>query len=82
MSDYQKETKFLDLGVIYIKNDGKKYATVNIGGQNLFVQLEPADKKFENFLAAGKMTQEEANEKIQRNAETGAKYRMKIVVDQ
>jgi len=81
MSDYQKETKFSDMGLIYIR-DGKKFATLKLGSQSFIINLEDATKKFERLLASGVIDEAEAKKEISNLENKGAKYRMTLIADQ
>jgi len=78
---YEKKPVFLEMGTVYIK-DGKKFATIRMGGKSLIANLEDANIKFERLVASGHMKQEEANEKIANNNAKGAKYSIVMVVEQ
>ncbi len=82
-NEYQRETKFINLGTVYIRDGGaKKFASIRLGNQNLMAQLEDVNAKYPRFVEAGKMTQAEADAEIAKNNEKGAKYDIKIVVEQ
>lgn len=78
---YEKETLFINLGAIYIK-DGKKFATIKIGNKSLICNLTDSNKRFDNIVAAGKMDQSEASEKVEQGASKGRKYEIQLVVEQ
>lgn len=81
MSNYEKSTKHIELGKVYIK-ESSKFMTFRLGTESLIVQLEPVASKLDRLLKSGHMTQEEYDKEINKDAESGAKYRALLRVDQ
>lgn len=77
----EKETKHIELGKVFIKPESK-FATIRLGNQSLLASLEPIEAQLDRLLKSGHMSQEEYDTKINHAAESGAKYRIMLRVDQ
>lgn len=86
MSTYEKKTKHIELGMVYIKKDdagnSKKFMTFKLGSESLIANLEEITDKLDRLKSSGHMGDKEYNEQIEKLQKSGAKYRIMLRVDQ